>query len=356
MFSGYIQIQKKGYSDNPTLNKAYKLTPEIKTLLDNNEHIISYAPRIMGNGLISFKDNTFGILLVGIDPARELKTSKLKGRIKAGVFLSGNSENEIILGGKLLKNLKANIGDTLVVLATGADGSMGNLKFIIKGTYVLGSPDFDASSAMINLQAANELFSMRNKIHITALKLDDLKSIEPVVNYFNENTSDTTLVALGWDKVLPALKQSIDLDNISGLIFQFLLSVVIAFGILNTVLMSINERYKEFGILLAVGIKNSKLILVVFLEILLLIAIGIILGNVIAHSINYYYYNNPIYVTGNMAEIYELFGFLPAFYFSISPDLYINTSLRVLIISLVTFVYPAYKLWHLEPMKGIRYT
>jgi ABC-type lipoprotein release transport system permease subunit len=57
-----------------------------------------------------------------------------------------------------------------------------------------------------------------------------------------------------------------------------------------------------------------------------------------------------------MAEIYELFGFLPAFYFSISPDLYINTSLRVLIISLVTFVYPAYKLWHLEPMKGIRYT
>ncbi len=356
MFSGYVQIQKKGYADNPALNKAFKLTPEIENLLDKNPHIVSYAPRISGNGLISFKDNTFGILILGIAPGKESKTTKLKDRIKSGNFLASNGKNEIILGRKLLKNLKAEIGDTVVVLANGADGSMGNLKFVISGTYSLGSTDFDASSAMINIQTADELLAMRGRIHIAALQLDELNSIEPVVDYFNKNTSDTTLVALGWEKILPAMKQSIDLDDISGLIFQFLLSIVIAFGILNTVLMSINERYKEFGVLLAIGIKNSKLILIVFLEILLMITIGIILGNSIAHSINYYYHYNPIYVSGDMAEIYEMFGFLPAFYFSLSPELYINTSLRVVIISLLTFVYPAYKLWHLEPMKGIRYT
>lgn len=136
----------------------------------------------------------------------------------------------------------------------------------------------------------------------------------------------------------------------------FLLMVVVAFGVLNTVLMSINERYKEFGIMLALGIKNSKLLQIVFLEVLFLILIGIFLGNVVAFSISYHLHNNPIYVSGNFAEVYEMFGFLPAYYFSINPSLFINISLSIFIISLISFIYPAYKIIELEPLKGIRYT
>jgi ABC-type lipoprotein release transport system permease subunit len=356
MFSGYIQIQKKGYLENPTFVKSFRLTQELKELLNNNQDIIGYAERIAGNGLISFKDNTFGIVLIGISPKQELKTSQLSKRIKSGKFLDEKNKNKIILGHKLLKNLQAHLGDTLVLLASGVDGTMGNLKFVIRGTYSLGSPDFDATSVIINLKAADDLLSMRGKIHLVALKLKNLNAIEAITNYLNTNLKNTGLVALGWEEVLPALKQSIELDNISGLIFQFLLMVVIAFGILNTVLMSINERYKEFGIMLAIGIKNSRLLFIVLIEVLFLIIIGIFIGNIVALSVNFYFYQHPIYISGDFAELFEQFGFLPAYYFSIDPDLYIDTSLRICIISLVTFIYPAYKLHKLEPLKGIRYT
>lgn len=356
MFSGYLQIQNHKFKDNPKLTNSFRLTNGLKSLLDSNKNIISYTPRITGNGLISYKDNTVGIFLLGIDPESEKLTTKLKDRIKSGEFLSAGKADGIIVGRKLLKNLKAGLGDTIVVLAPGADGTMGNLKFVIQGTYTLGSPEFDASSAMINLQTADELLSMHGKIHIIAVRLKDLSEIKPTNDYLNDNMSGESTVALPWDEILPELKQSIELDNISGLMLYFLLMVVVAFGILNTVLMSINERYKEFGIMLALGIKNSKLLQIVFLEVLFLILLGIFSGNLVALGVNFYLHNNPIFISGDYAEIYELFGFLPAFYFSIDPGLFINISLSILIISLISFIYPAYKIIKLEPLKGIRYT
>ncbi len=356
MFSGYAQVQRKGFLDNPSLNKAFRLTPELKALLVKNENINAYAERITGNGLISYKDNTFGIILIGVSPSQELKSSKLSERIKSGKFLEEAKQDEIILGKKLLANLKAEIGDTLVLLASGADGTMGNLKFFIRGTYSLGSPEFDANSAIINLKAADRLLSMNGRIHLISLRMNELSDIEPTVEQLNKSIDAPNLVVYGWEEVLPTLKQSIDLDNISGLIFQFLLMVVIAFGILNTVLMSIQERYKEFGIMLAVGIKSSKLLLIVFIEILLLILAGLLAGNIVALSVNYYLYNNPIYINGDFAELYELFGFMPAFFFSLDPKLYIDVSLRIFTLSLATFIFPAYKLHKLEALKGIRYT
>ena len=356
MFSGYLQIQDTGYKDNPKLTNAFQLTPALKSLLDKDKNVISYAPRITGSGLISYKDNTMGIFLIGISPEQEKTTTKLKDRIKKGTFLHPAKPDGIILGRKLLKNLKARVGDTVVVLAPGADGTMGNLKFCIQGTYSLGSNDFDANSAMINLQTANELFSMHGKIHIIAVRLKNMSDIAPTVEYINDNMPDKSIAALGWEKILPELKQSIDLDNVSGLILYFLLIVVVAFGILNTVLMSINERYKEFGIMLALGIKNTKLLQIVFVETLFLILLGILSGDMLAFAINYHLHNNPIYLSGDYQEIFEMFGFLPAYYFSIKPALYINLSLSIFAISLLSFIYPAYKIIKLEPLKGIRYT
>jgi len=356
MFTGYFQIQNQGYLDNPKLTNSFRLTPQLKELLDSNKNIKSYSERISGSGLISYKQNTIGVFLLGISTEQEARTTKIKGRIKSGTFLDINKSNGIIVGRDLIKNLKAKLGDTIVVLAPGADGTMGNMKFVILGTYSLGSSDFDANSAMINLKTADTLLSMYGKMHIIAVKLKDPNDISSTVDYINSNTSDKKIVAIPWEKVLPELKQSIELDNVSGLIMYFLLMVVVAFGILNTVLMSINERYKEFGIMLALGVKNTRLLQIVFLEVLFLILLGIITGNAVALSINYYLYNNPIYVSGDFAELYEMFGFLPAYYFSLEPGLYINISLSIVVISLLSFIYPAYKIIKLEPLKGIRYT
>lgn len=355
LFTGYFQIQHKDFQQNPSISKSFTLSQELKTILDSDDNVISYAPRITGNGLISFKQNTFGIMLFGISHKHEYKTSKLPERIQQGNFLKGEND-ELVLGNTLLKNLNANIGDTIVILSSGADGSIGNLKFVIVGTLSFGSPELDAVSALINIKAADELLAMNGKINLLAIKLNDLSEIQQSLLRFNDLNKNQELAALGWSDVLPELKQSIELDDASNMIFMFLLVLVIAFGILNTVLMSITERFREFGIMLALGTKNSELVKVVFIEVLIIIIIGITAGNFVSHIINYYYYLNPIYFTGDFGAIYEQYGFLPALYFSIDPQIYISMSAQIIIISLITFVFPAYKILKLEALKGIRYT
>jgi len=356
MFTGYVQIQEIGFQENPSINKSFRIDENLNNILSNDQNVLSYAKRIIGNGLISYRQNTFGIVLFGISPEEELRTSKLKDRVRKGKFLQKGENGQIIIGEKLLNNLNAQLGDTIVLLTSGADGTMGNMKFVISGSFSLGSPEMDASTAFINLEAADEILSMRGKINVLALKLNSVAAIQSTVDNFNKSNKDTTLKAMGWEEILPELKQSIDLDDVSNLIFLFLLVVVVAFGILNTVLMSITERFREFGILLAIGTNHSKLVIIVFLEICFLILIGIILGNLVSHAINYYYYLNPIFFDGNFADIYEQYGFIPALYFSLDPWLYFDMSIRIIIISLLTFIYPAYRINKLEALKGIRYT
>ena len=356
ILTGYIQIQKKGYQDNPAINKSFRFNDKLKSFIESDSSVKGYAKRIYGNGLISYRQNTYGILLFGISPEEEAKTSTLLKRIKKGSFISKEKQDGIVVGKKLLDNLNAGINDTIVVLTSGADGTMGNKKFQIIGTFSLGSPELDGMSAFINIEAADELMSMNGKINVVALRLDKINSIPDVLSKFKEANRDTSIAALGWEEVLPELKQSIEFDNASNVIFLLLLIIVVAFGILNTMLMSITERYREFGIMLALGTKHTKLLIIVFLEVIFLIMIGILLGNVIAHAINYYYYLHPIYLSGDFAGIYEQYGFIPAIYFSIDIGFYIDMSVKIILISLASFIYPAYKLYHFEALKGIRYT
>jgi putative ABC transport system permease protein len=143
MFTGYIQIQREGYQKNPSLNKAFKLTGDIEEKLNSSDEVISYSPRVYASGLISYEQNSFGSAIFGISPSKESETTKIMSKLNSGSFFSSDTSDKIVIGTKLLKNLKAENGDTVVVLGQGFDGSLGNLKFKIAGTIKTGSPELD---------------------------------------------------------------------------------------------------------------------------------------------------------------------------------------------------------------------
>jgi ABC-type antimicrobial peptide transport system permease subunit len=178
-----------------------------------------------------------------------------------------------------------------------------------------------------------------------------------------EFTSDMNLVlkgrnvhALTWEEIMPDLKQAIDLDNYSGMLFLGILLIVVAFGILNTVLMSVTERFREFGILLSVGMPQLKLVTLVLFETVFITIIGILLGNLLGLAVNWYFSVNPYVFTGEYATMMEEYGFLPQMRSIVSASSFINTSFSVLVISLLSALYPMYRVNSLEPLKGIRYT
>lgn len=355
-FSGYIQIQPKSYKKNPSLNKTVKLDHEIRSYFDNSQLVKGYAERIVADGLISYKDNSFGAAIFGIVPDQESKTTRIIERVNKGEFFESDTSNEIVIGYKLLQNLNAEIGDEVVVLAQGYDGTLGNLKFKIVGTVKLGSYEFDAMAVFMGLKTSQELLMMYGKSSIAAISLTSLDNMPEVKSELQNYVDPENEVVLAWQEVMPELEQFISLDNISGIFFLFILVIIVAFGILNTLLMSVTERFNEFGVTLAIGMKQSKLVILILLETIFLSFVGVIIGDLIGFGINTYLTANPIMFEGELKSLYEEYGFLPIIKSSIEANIFITTSIGVVLISLLASIYPIIKTYKLEPLKGIRYT
>lgn len=355
-YSGFVQIQREGYKDDPSLRKTFLYTDDIKDILNSIPEISAYTTRLYADVLISSGENSYGGIIYGIVPENESKFSSFHTKVKQGKFLNNQSYDEIVIGAKLFENLKINLGDTIVILAQGFDGALWSMKFKVVGTVKLGYTELDNLVIFMNLKTAQEFLSAENRVSVIPILLPELEKIKEVKEKLSKKLHNKGLVVMSWDEIMVELKQSIDFDNASGILFLAFLIIVVAFGILNTVSMSVVERFNEFGISLAIGFKNNKLVLIVFLEIVIMTIIGITLGCFLGGLVNYYFIKNPIVFGGEFASIYEEFGFEPKLVSSLKPRIFINTAISILIVSLISGIIPLYRVYKLEPLKGIRFT
>jgi ABC-type lipoprotein release transport system permease subunit len=359
MFAGYLQIQKQGYLGNPSLNKSFSYPDCLEQVLSEINGVTGYAPRIQADGLISYKESSAGTSIIGIDPMAERHISRFHERVKKGQMVDQRRIDEIVVGFKLLENLKAHVDDTLVLLAQGFDGVMGNQKYRVTGAMKFGSSEIDAAMVVMNIHAAQELLAMEGRVNIIAIGTKGLHSVDDVQSLLQSSLQQvglTQLEVLPWTEVMPELKQGMDFDQINHSLFQSILILVVAFGVLNTVLMSVTERFREFGITLALGIKPSGLVKIVFLETIFITIIGIAAGCILGQGVNIYFAHHPIILGGQLAQYYEEYGFLPMMTTSERPIIPLIVSGVIFLICLIASIYPLYRVSQLEPLKGIRHT
>lgn len=359
MFTGYLQLQKKGYQDNPTINKSFSLDLELLGALQSNNNIKGFTPRITAYGLLGYKDKAVGAAIFGVDPTRELLYSKLSSKVRKGEFLNSLKPHNIIIGKKMMENLGASIGDSVVILTQSLDGSMGNMKLKIGGVFRFGSNEFDGAAIFAPIATVDELLVMNNKVNSISIFLHNVNDLDIVYNDLNsivKNKSGSDINVLKWDEVLKEMKQMMDMDIVSGYFYIGILVLIVGFGILNTVLMSITERFREFGVMLALGTKHYIIVTSVFLETLFITITGIIIGSGFGYIINSIIFHNPIKLTGDLNKIYEDIGFIPEIHAAVNIEMFVSTAIILLIVSVLVFIYPAYRMSRLEALKGIRYT
>lgn len=356
MFSGYMQIQRKGYLDTPSLNSSFVVNNKMTSILKNTKGVKAYSPRIYANGLISFKDESRGVNILGIEPGSEKNVTTFVNNIDKGKFFSSDSSNNIVLGEKLLDNLNAKVGDEIILLAQGYDGALGNQKYKIVGTVKLGVQELESSIVFMGIKSAQSLLAMGNKINVVAIKADNIDNLNTIKNSLAKKINNKDISVLTWNQVSPEMANILQFSNVRGILFSGLLIVIVAFGILDTVLMSVTERFREFGVILAIGMKQKKLMHIIYIEALLLTLIGLFLGNIFGYALNSYLIFHPIIFGGELKQFYASYHFLPKAISSVKFSIFTNVSLAVFIISIVSCVYPAYKAYKLEPLKGIRYT
>lgn len=359
MFAGYLQVQRSGYQDNPSLTKTLAYPATVRSILLQTDGISGFAPRIQGDGLVSFRERSSGVLLMGLDPEAEQRVSRFHRRVVEGRHLAAGGNDEVVVGTTLLTNLGARVGDTIVVLAQGFDGVLGNLKFRVVGGIRMGVQNFDAGTILMTIGAAQELLAMEGRVSVIALSIDDLDQLQEVRSRLQGGIDGATIgqtTVLTWDEVMPDLAQAMAFDRIGDYFFMVVLIVIVTFGILNTVLMSVTERFREFGVSLAVGMRPSQLVFQVLVESFYMIAIGIFIGASFGYAVNAYVEKHPIIFTGDFEDIYAQYGFLPQMVGSTELWVLGQVVAVILAASLLSLIYPLYRVARLEPLKGIRHT
>ncbi len=356
LFSGYMQIQENGYHDNPSLNKSFIVDQSMISSLQNTKGILGFAPRLYADGLISYKNESRGTAIFAIDPDKESLVTNFMQNVDRGKFFTSDSSHEVVLGSQLLENLKAKIGDNVIILAQGFDGTLGNQKYKIVGTVKLGVQGMEAATVFMGIKSAQSLLGMGNRVNAIAIKVHNINQLKKVKKSLIQVIHDPNLSVLLWNNVNPGLQQMLEFSSVRGIIFLGILFVIVAFGILNTVLMSVTERFREFGVVLSIGMPQIKLTYLVYIETLLLTLFGLLLGNLLGFVLNSYIVDHPIMFGGEMKKMYESYHFLPQAQSSTDFKIFLYVSLAIILISLFACIYPAHKVYKLEPLKGIRHT
>jgi ABC-type lipoprotein release transport system permease subunit len=355
--TGHLQIQAQDYQEKKDIRLVVASPAKLVPILESIPQVESYTFRGQAFSLISSQERTYGVLVTGIDPALEATVSRLKSLLRQGSYLTADDSNQGLVGNILARNLRVDVGDELTVLGQGRDGSIAATVIKIKGVYSSGIDDFDRASIHIPLGTFQEVYSMQGAVHQVVTIAGSLTEVEDIKTILKTAlpsvNSKKPLIVLDWNELMPGLRQSIEMDLISGLIFYLLLVLVVAFSILNTFLMAIFERTREFGVLMAIGTTPGRLTKVLLIESMTLTAIGIVAGILIGSLITLYFQRHGIDFSG-ASELLSQFGISGRMYPKLSLLSATSGPLAVLVITFLAALYPALKVQRMHPVEAMR--
>jgi putative ABC transport system permease protein len=286
LFDGYAQIQRPGYQDDPGINKSFAPSEALLQNIRSIPGISVVAPRAQAYALLT-RANTQRSLaasIVGVQPEVEQRVSRIASTIHDGRYLHDDAA-EAVLGEALARNLEVRPGDKVTLLGMGRDGSMAADVLTVVGLFSSGVKNLDRQLAEIPLARFQFDFAMPGEIHSLVISGPSLASVDRGVPALRRLAAQSRLRVLNWGELEPGLRDAIRLDASSSLFWYVVLVVVVIAILLNTILMSILERTREFGILLALGMRPSAVGRMVWIEILLLLFVGLAAGIAIGASI-----------------------------------------------------------------------
>ncbi len=359
IFQGHLQIMLPAYNEEGEIRDTFQHAETLREKLLRVDGISDIAPRAEGFAILSSASRTFGAKILGVLPEQERNLSTIPGLMKSGTYLSSPTAKELVLGKTLARNLKVEVGDEVTLLGQGKDGSTAAALLTVKGIFESGSLDLDRALLEIPLGTFREVFSLGhlqdNEAHLFAARVNHIMQTEKVVDRLNHNfrSAEAELEAYTWDQITPGLKQAIELDMASGWLFYLSLIVIVVFGVLNTFLMSILERTKEFGMLLALGMNPKSIVSLILLECVLLLCVGIIPGIALGAGILYYFHIYGFSIPGT-EEAMKMWN-LPS---AIHPEItLLNLSLgpSILFLLAVVLIIPfVLRIFKLEPLEAMR--
>lgn len=354
--SGHLLVTAPGYQAQSAPSKFVKAPGRVMKWLKNHPEVKAASPRVIIQGLLSSPQGSANVLFTGIDPDQERRVTQFSRNIVQGTYLKKAKGTGIVIGRRLARLMKLKTGMKVVALTQGIDGSIGNELFFVEGIFETHS-ELDKSVAFIRLDPARRLVGLPpHGVHQVAVVLKNESALPEIQKDFQDQFKGRGVEILSWMQIQRPLMAMIELNKSANRLLMIIILFVAAMGIANSILMSIMERTREFGVMLAIGTSKTDVIKMVVVETLLLSAAGVFLGNLLGIGLTLYFQKNgfdlrwltnqQIVVQGAIVQTITY----PAVHLRNS----VAVTLTIMTLSLLVSFLPVQHISKLNPVKALR--
>lgn len=349
---GHLQIHhpgfKKDYHPALILPGGNALLKKVRSY----KEVKTAVPRTLAQGMLVTTTGSSGVQINGVIPELEYRASNLKQKIIEGEGFHEAKKNEILVGKKLAGKMKLKTGSKLVLTFTDTSDNLVSSAFRVAGIYRSGNAPLDEINVYVQLTALNELLLTGNAFHEIAVLLnrdDDLQAMQEKLRETNPS-----LLVESWKDISPETDLMVKTVDQYSYIIMIVILIALAFGILNTMLMSVLERKKEIGMMLALGTSRLRIFLLVLTETVFLTVAGTPAGILMAYLVTSYYQKHGLDLSGMGKDMMASFGFETTIYPSFPWEKLSTILIMVIGLALLSCLLPVLKAVRLKPVEALR--
>ena len=355
--SGHIAIYRQGYlaSREETLHFTDRGLIEAIEAIDGVQKVL---PRLTIPALAQSSRESRGIVLLGVDPARERNVNPFLKSLPEDDWLRSADGRDAVVGARLLAELQIAAGQKFVVTAQHEDGTLHSELLRVRGVVTTGMKDVDGALIMVGRERAALLTGSIGRVHELAIVLTN-PDLEAVVT---KQVSILTaprpeIEVVSWERAMPNLANAIKLDYTSQKFIFLIILAIVTIGVINTLLMSVMERMREFGVILALGSKPATLRRMILLEALALGLVAAAAGSFLGCLATWYLVAVGIDLAAFVPETLEFGGvvFDPIMRASWNLGWMLRIAAYVVGLTLLAALYPAIKAGRITPVEGMRH-
>jgi ABC-type lipoprotein release transport system permease subunit len=280
-YTGHAKINQRDFVTDGKLEQTVVNATALREQLQNQFPLVA-LPRVQGFGVVSKDERSIGGMLVGVDFTAEAAQLDLFKKISAGELPS--APDQALVGAAMARNLDAVLGDDIVILGSGKRGGVAAMALSISGILSTGQAQLDRNLLFASIEGVQEAFDLEDEVHELVLILEDYTQgavlAQPIDELLQQDQSYRT-----WQELLPEVEQGLELDRVSAELLYYMLLILVSFAVLNTFVMVIFERTREFGMLMALGLRPWQIIGQVQIEAFFLGLGGALMGLVLSTAL-----------------------------------------------------------------------
>ena len=350
---GFVQIHDAGYRDDPSVeNSLAPPTPGLLQALQRPE-VTGWTSRVRVPAMISSERDSRGVTLLGVDPAGELALGFDPESIVEGRFLESAEDNGLVIGRKLLERLETDLGKRIVIMSQDTENEIADRGFRIVGVYKGKLAALEENFVYAGRSQVQSLLKMDGRVSEIAVTGRDYRHPVPLLEVVREAAPKDADVR-PWTELDTYLGLMLGVMDGFVLVWVVVIFLALSFGLVNTLMMAVFERIREFGLMQALGMKPSAIRYQVLLESVMLLLLGLLAGNLLAVA-SILPIRDGIDLSA-VAQGMEMMGVSSVLYPSLYLQDVVMANVVVIVLGILTSLLPAWRASQYRPVEAIAKT